>query len=217
MALIRFIVLALIGSSLVLLYLQNRTTVTLVFLGAPTQALPLAVWILGAIALGTLTSVGFMLLLQLSKWLGQRGSQPRNLRAGSSQQANWRTTPSPDRDTSNWVDDVYRNSAEPRSPERTSWPFYSADDPPKTEYRSDSAYASANVQDPQPPQTPNRTSASARRSDRSKSNSSSRVVDADYRVIVPPMGDPSAFNNNDDDDDDWGFEEDEFEPRVPKR
>jgi uncharacterized integral membrane protein len=213
MALIRFIVLALIGSSLVLLYLQNRTAVTLVFLGAPTQALPLAVWILGAIALGTLTSIGFMLLLQLSKWLGQRGSQPRNLRAGSSQQANWRTTQPPERDTSNWVDDVYQNSAEPRSPERASRPFYSANDTPKTESRSDSAY----VQDPQPPRTPNRASASARRSDRSKVSSSSRVVDADYRVIVPPTADPSVFNNDDDDDDDWGFEDDEFEPRVPKR
>jgi uncharacterized integral membrane protein len=212
MALIRLIVLALIGSSLVLLYLQNRTAVALVFLGTPTQALPLAVWILGAITLGTLTSVSFMLLLQLSKWLGQRRSQPHNLRVGASQQANWTTTTSPNRDTSNWVDDVYRNAAEPRPQERTGRPFYAADDTPKTEYRSDSAYAPANVQDPHPPRTTNRTS--TRRSDRSNSNSSSRVVDADYRVIVPPASDPSAFNN---DDDDWGFEDDEFEPSVPKR
>jgi uncharacterized integral membrane protein len=210
MALIRLIVLALIGSSLVLLYLQNRTAVALVFLGTPTQALPLAVWILGAITLGTLTSVSFMLLLQLSKWLGQRRSQPHNLRVGASQQANWTTTQSPDRDASNWVDDVYRNAAEPWPQEPTSRPFYTTDDAPKTEYRSDSAY----VQDPQPPRTTNRTSASTRRSDRSNSNSSSRVVDADYRVIVPPASDPSAFNN---DDDDWGFEDDEFEPSVPKR
>ncbi|MEO1067635.1 MAG: hypothetical protein AAFW95_00715 [Cyanobacteria bacterium J06638_6] len=71
MATVRLIVVLLVVGVVVLLGLQNlATSLPLVFFGGSTQALPLGVWLVGAIALGALTT------LVLTALLGSGSSPP---------------------------------------------------------------------------------------------------------------------------------------------
>ncbi len=65
MALFRFLLILLIFGSLAAIAVQNLTLVRLVILGQNTISLPLAVWLVGALGLGGLTSV---LLTGLIEW-----------------------------------------------------------------------------------------------------------------------------------------------------
>lgn len=57
---------------LVALTVQNMTPMTLVLLGAPTRSLPLSFWLLVALMLGSMTSIGLAVLLQTAGLLGRR-------------------------------------------------------------------------------------------------------------------------------------------------
>ncbi|NJO77382.1 MAG: hypothetical protein HC827_01920 [Cyanobacteria bacterium RM1_2_2] len=60
---VRVVLLLLIVGGLVAFAIQNLTPIALVVLGTRTLALPLAVWVLGALAAGALTTLllsGFM-------------------------------------------------------------------------------------------------------------------------------------------------------------
>ncbi|TVQ08827.1 MAG: hypothetical protein EA368_11035 [Leptolyngbya sp. DLM2.Bin27] len=65
MATVRLIVVLLVLGIVVLLGAQNlATTIPLVFFGGSTQALPLGVWLVSAIALGAITTLGLTALLR---------------------------------------------------------------------------------------------------------------------------------------------------------
>jgi uncharacterized integral membrane protein len=67
---------------LVALTVQNMTPITLVVLGAPARSLPLSFWLLVALLLGSMTSIGLAVLLQTAGLLGRheerRSTRPPN-------------------------------------------------------------------------------------------------------------------------------------------
>jgi uncharacterized integral membrane protein len=67
---------------LVALTVQNMTPITLVVLGAPARSLPLSFWLLVALLLGSMTSIGLAVLLQTAGLLGRheerRSKRPPN-------------------------------------------------------------------------------------------------------------------------------------------
>ncbi|NJM47124.1 MAG: hypothetical protein HC860_13970 [Alkalinema sp. RU_4_3] len=56
---------------LVALTVQNMTPITLVVLGSPARSLPLSFWLLVALLLGSMTSIGLAVLLQTAGLLGR--------------------------------------------------------------------------------------------------------------------------------------------------
>ncbi len=54
---------------------QNMTPITLVVLGAPSRSLPLSFWLLAALILGSMTSIGLAVLLQTAGLLGRRDAK----------------------------------------------------------------------------------------------------------------------------------------------
>jgi uncharacterized integral membrane protein len=64
------------------LTVQNMTPITLVVLGAPARSLPLSFWLLVALLLGSMTSIGLAVLLQTAGLLGRheerRSNRPPN-------------------------------------------------------------------------------------------------------------------------------------------
>jgi uncharacterized integral membrane protein len=67
---------------LVAVTVQNMTPITLVVLGSPARSLPLSFWLLVALVLGSMTSIGLAVLLQTAGLLGRheerRSKQPPN-------------------------------------------------------------------------------------------------------------------------------------------
>jgi uncharacterized integral membrane protein len=67
---------------LVALTVQNMTPTTLVVLGTPARSLPLSFWLLVALILGSMTSIGLAVLLQTAGLLGRheerRSKRPPN-------------------------------------------------------------------------------------------------------------------------------------------
>lgn len=227
--LFRLLLLLAIAGALGVFALSNWSPVlSLTFLGMATPALPLALWVLGAIAAGILTSVLLTLLFSTSNYLTEREVRSRLRRVARNNEAQTRTPPPPrstaassDRtpapvdddaawqnwegydekpqerrsvveppptrgttdewessgdDDWNWVDEDLNNAPEPtislRSPvgsnsERTE---YELNQTPKSESRSGSVY-SYSYRDPD-------GSSGVGRQE--------KVVDADYRVIIPP-------------------------------
>lgn len=106
---LRLILLLLIVTGLTLFTLQNVTPIALVILGSQTPALPLSVWILGAIAAGAATTVLLAVLTRL----------------GSTPTARFARSPSRLRDTEQPLWDT-----PPRNPSRTSSPRNGRDDFP---------------------------------------------------------------------------------------
>jgi uncharacterized integral membrane protein len=207
MSLLRIVVLGVIVGSLILFAVQNGSVpMSLVFLGMRSPALPLPIWILGAIAAGILTTIVLSILFGLTGFTARRSvkrapnrTQAAQSTASSSSysytppytppespRTSWKAaSPSQtssdddwDEDASDWFDDSSdwadeRRDSRPSSP-RTD---YEVRQQPKSEYRSGSNY-SYSYRDPDPP--------TANPPD---------VVDADYRVIIPPT------RNLDDDSD----------------
>jgi uncharacterized integral membrane protein len=54
---------------------QNMTPITLVVLGAPSRSLPLSFWLIAALILGSMTSIGLAVLLQTAGLLGRRDAK----------------------------------------------------------------------------------------------------------------------------------------------
>jgi uncharacterized integral membrane protein len=76
LSMLRIILFLIIVGGLTLFALQNISPVPLVILGTQTQALPLSVWILGAIAAGALTTLAFAVLFKASNAIAP--SRPRS-------------------------------------------------------------------------------------------------------------------------------------------
>lgn len=85
MAVFRIILLLVVLGSLALFALQNWfPVIPLVFLGRPTIALPLAAWIIGAIAAGATTSLLISGLFQISNLFGPQIRRTRSAKTSKS-------------------------------------------------------------------------------------------------------------------------------------
>jgi uncharacterized integral membrane protein len=109
MAIARMFVPLLILAGLALFALQNSSPVLpLVVLGIRTQALPLSVWMLGAIVAGAATTIGVSTLFSLSKFTAVRRSNQN--RPAASAYASPR-----ERVDRSWANTWGRNSSPPRA------------------------------------------------------------------------------------------------------
>lgn len=187
MTLLRLICLLLIAGVLTLFTLQNwSASLQLVFLGIRSPAFPLPLWMLGAIAAGIVTTIVISMLFRLTRFTAQRSvrrttsrtpvgqsssySYTPPVREAESPQTAWKGSSTPsrdedwdDEDASDWFDDDspdWTDEARDRPRQRTD---YEVPQQPKSGSQSGSTY-SYTYREP-------------KRSD---------VVDADYRVIVPP-------------------------------
>lgn len=94
---VRVVLLLLVVGGLAIFALQNLSPITLVFLGVRTLALPLAAWVLGAMAAGALTTLvlsGFFSLLRLGA--AQRPSNSRASDFGAGNRSPWSSNPKRD-------------------------------------------------------------------------------------------------------------------------
>ncbi|GET40824.1 LapA family protein [Microseira wollei] len=235
---IRLGLLLLVLGGLTLFALQNWSPVLpMVFLGIKTASLPLAMWILFAIAAGLVTSWLMAAVFQLSNYLSakQLRSRIRELEAGKSRPAsesriNTESTPN-SADEDDLFDDEFFGDEEdgeepiykaPNYQDYTpSGTTYELPQEPKTKYQSGSVY-SYGYRDK------GDTGVGKTESIYNKTES---VYDADYRVIKPPSRklddiEPTPrkrdefvddWERKSDDDDDWGFDDDEFDTPKQKR
>ncbi|MEH1817914.1 MAG: LapA family protein [Nostoc sp.] len=220
MAVIRLILLVAVLGGLTLLLVQNFSpALSLVFLGARTQPLPLAIWILFSTTTGAFTSILIATLFKLSNYFpgGQRQTPNRATAASTRAKATRREEPtsrpaSPPPPAS--------KKEEPSSEVFDDWETNSSGDDWNFDENSEEA-PTPNPQAQQP-----RDSTTYERQSEAKSSSRSgsvysysyrepkntaagkteSIYDADYRVIIPPYQPPAT---NQADDDDWEFFEDD--------
>lgn len=237
----RIVLLLIIALGLGVLALSNWSpALALVFLGMQTPALPLAVWVGGAIAAGALTSFFFQFLSYL-----QRGySAPRVTRPRSAPSpAGW-TRPDPPEPATQSDVEAETDFTPPKTPTdsvASDWEESSEGDWNFTpEEESTSQGWEQQEFRREPPQEPARTEPrdrEQRRESKPKSPSQSRssstysygyrepkdsgvgktevVYDANYRVITPPyrnLEEPETRDRAEEaEEEDWGFEFDEEE------
>lgn len=226
----RLVIVLLILVGLTLVALQNLSPLlSLTFLGMKTVALPLAAWIIAAIAAGFLTSLILSLLFQLSNYLAEKELRTtrktlrdaqlriRQLEAVRSD-ASWQRSdtvassyktaeeePASDDDFEDEeeeepIDDT--PSYQDTFRERTTYERYQE---PKTSYQSGSVY-SYGYRDPS----------------NSGVGKTESIYDADYRVINPPRQETKKTESdwgqkNNTDDEDWGFDDDDADDKKPRR
>ena len=229
---IRLVLLLLFLGGLTLFALQNWSPVLpMVFLGIKTASLPLAMWILFAIAVGLVTSWMMAALFQLSNYLSTKKlrSRIRQLEAGNSRPSgqsriNTESTPNSAEDD-DFFDDEFFEDEEDRQEPIYKAPNYQDYTPPSNAYDR-----------PQEPKTQFQSGSVYSYGYRDKGdtgvgktesiyNKTESVYDADYRVINPPLRKIEENESEDDwtrkpnDDDDWGFDDDddEFDDKNRKR
>ena len=195
MPIIRLILLLGIAGILLLFALQNWTpAMQLVFLGIRSPAFPLALWVLGAIAAGILTALTIAGLFRLTGFTAQRqvrGRRPVSVAQNSSDRYSyqapretesaqtrtaWQAKPSSsvlqDEDNSDWEDGA------------SDWFDDEASDRPKD----------------REPDLRRRADYQTQQETRSESGAKPEsVVDADFRVIVPPYRNLDRDSADDDD------------------
>ena len=181
MPIIRLILLLGLAGILLLFALQNWTpSMQLVFLGLRSPAFPLSLWVLGAIAAGILTTLVIAGLFHLTSFTVQRQGQRR--RSTSSAQN------SSDREP-------YQAPRAPEFNDRRSWQTQSPDAAGQDNGDSDwddDASDWFDETDDRPknwePETRRRAPDKPQAEPRSQSGAAKpeSVVDADFRVIVPP-------------------------------
>ncbi|XHX76934.1 MAG: LapA family protein [Stenomitos frigidus ULC029] len=260
MAIIRLILLLGLGGGLFLLVQFNWLPLSLTFLGVQTPALPLALWVLGAIGAGIVTNLLITSLFSISNYFAVRAARSRMRQASrqsdfqarstvpSSEPASYARTATAqatdnDADWNNWegyeeprqaasartsvdkdpiddweeepeddwdLDDPQDTRVDTRSAPRIRTD-YEAKQEPKTTTRNGSVY-SYGYSDPQNSGV-----------GKAEPVVDKPVVDADYRVIVPPFRSLDDTPNDkevadSDGADDW-FEDgdDEFKDRNPRR
>lgn len=99
----RLIVLGLVLVALVILALQNLSlSLPLVVLGTPTGSLPLALWLVGAIAVGAICTLLIFWLVNLGqpprsgyRPMGRRVPYPSDERSAATETAGWQSSPEP--------------------------------------------------------------------------------------------------------------------------
>ena len=169
----------------------------LVFLGIRSPAFPLSLWILGAIAAGIITTLLTSGLFRLTHFTARRQGRkrarsfeqpssrtysytqapPREAASGQSQSTAKRTS-AEEEDASDWFDDDSSWEDEPiDAPQDRSRTSYS--EPTQSSSRSSSSY-SYSYRDPKD----------------TRAEPPKPVVDADYRVIVPPHRSVNSNNVN---------------------
>ncbi|MEH1921233.1 LapA family protein [Nostoc sp.] len=231
MAVIRLILLVAVLGGLTLLLVQNFSpALSLVFLGARTQPLPLAIWILFSTTTGAFTSILIATLFKLSNYFpgGQRQTPNRATAASTRPKATRREEP------------TSRPASPPPPASKKEEPSSEVFDDWETNSSGDDWNFDENSQEaPNPQAQQPRDSTTYERQSEAKSTSRSgsvysysyrepkntaagkteSIYDADYRVIIPPYQPPAT--NQADDDDDWEFfeDDDDFEDdrKRPRR
>jgi hypothetical protein len=220
----RLMLLLALAGGLILFAQFNWTPIALTFLGLPLPVLPLSLWMLAAIGMGILTSLLLHALFTLTYHVGGRRVRSRLRQAARRTEAevaaNAAARQSGQEDDAAWKNwDEYDGT--PRSRQSTGksttqapiddWEAKSRDDWEDYELGD-------RPRDRQPWTPPERPTAAARpapepeirfpgtASDRAGASKPKPVVDADYRVIVPPHRsvEPTPTQEN---ADDW-FEDD---------
>ena len=233
--LFRLILLLAIAGGLTVFALSNGSTLALTFLGMQTPTLPLSLWVLGAIAAGAITHLLIAALFRLSNLLVAtevRSQIRRSERRRSSERAyqprggTQRPASSDDADWKDWEGYEEPSNRQPQPPEprpaaRTQaqapiddwegdfsddWEEPSLKPRPKPEPRPNPSVSGASAYSP-PKQTPSRSET------RSPEGS---VVDADFRVLVPPTRPAPEPVFQPDNADDW-FEDDDLETDAERR
>jgi len=194
----RKVVLLLFVGGLALVAIQDESPIVLVFFGSQTIALPVAIWILCAIAAGFLTS----LLLQLLNYRPLSTVQPtpplesrrrrervsRATRANSPPASDWETTTQ----VGDWGDRA--TSVRPPTPKRR------LDKEPQSEKTQQQPTGKSRSRGENPEQKIDREPPPS-------ASSGDRVYDADYRVIATPY----QREDSSSEEEDWGFDDEEFE------
>lgn len=211
MPLIRIVLLLIFVGGLALFALSNLSPViSLVFLGVPTLALPLAGWIAIAIASGFLTSFVLQFLFLLVGSSTPRSQEPpeaprqtasfrRDYEEPVSSQQSY-TPPPPPRTSSasDWEEANTKNwDFEPRVGD-------TSDPQPEQTVQGKST---DNETQPPPTNTPYSVYSFSYREQSKKQDGVGKadaIYDANYRVIRPP-NQPAQSN----DEEDWGFEDDD--------
>lgn len=198
MPVIRLFLLLVVLGGLTLLLGQNWSPVLpLVFLGAKTQALPLAIWILLSVAAGALTSLFITGLFKLGNYFtrssSRRKAAPPPRSSAQRSQARYTATSrpatkpepkTPSNPANDWLSDSSTNDDD--------WGF--EEDTAKTRSNSPKDVSSAAKS--------NYQAGSYSYSYQEPSNSgvgkTESVYDADYRVIKPPYSQPDTAENDED-------------------
>jgi uncharacterized integral membrane protein len=183
MPLLRLVLLIGIASLLLLFVLPNwEPPMQLVFLGIRSPAFPLSLWILGAIAAGILTTLAISALFRLTGFTAQRKGRKkaRSFDPSSSRTYSYTQAPAPEsapqakskssdweEDASDWFDDDSSWEDEPANPPKDRTRYESSQAPSNPQTGSSYSYSYREPKDTRPPERES-------------------VVDADYRVIIPP-------------------------------
>lgn len=246
------LLIAVLGGLILLLAQNLSPAIPLVFLGLRTQPLSLAVWMLLSTAAGALTSLLISSLVQLSSRGIKQQRQTSSYEPFDSPRVNKRTpqekaptkeqfkekisTPPPaSPQPSDRFEDSYDDDWDLDRNVNDDW------DSEEREYFEEKEYVSANprsnytkIQDPDSdyedfPVGVNdyESAADSYSYDKSdlkdlKVEKTESVYDADYRVIVPPVSQPTTPDTSDNsdnkkDDDDWDFLEEDFSEDKPPR
>ena len=226
MPIIQILLLFVLVGGLSLLLLQNLSPVLpIVFLGMKTQALPVATWILGALAAGFFTS----LCLQFFSYLQRRSllARIRQLEASPSPAAEKRREtaqtasrhytppPEPETPTSEDTSEEWDDWEVEETPEDDDWDF--DEEPQRPSGQETVIQDSREYEVKQEPKSRTVTgsvySYSYREPSSSGAGRSEAVYDANYRVITPPYresNNPPRDTSNQDEDD-WEFDDDELD------
>lgn len=200
MPVIRLFLLLVVLGGLTLLLGQNWSPVLpLVFLGAKTQALPLAIWILLSVAAGAVTSLFITGLFKLANYFtrspsSRRKAPPPPRSSAQRSQARYTATsrpatkPAPDSTPSNPANDWLSDS----STDDDDWGF--KEDTDKTRSNSPNDVSSA----PKSNYQASSYSYSYQEPSNSGVGKTESVYDADYRVIKPPYSQPDTAENEED-------------------
>jgi uncharacterized integral membrane protein len=244
MAIARMFIPLLILAGLALFALQNSSPVLpLVVLGFRTQALPLSIWMLGAIVAGAATTIAVSTLFSLTNFTAVRRSNknrpPVNSYAPPREATERESTNRP------WAGAWGRNPTRPaesrtriqddwESPPREEWDDWdepSAGGQPGRDRLDDDWDNWEGYTDPQDRvRPPVKTDFEAKQAPAAQQQSGSvysysynkpeepprknSVYDADYRVVVPPVADSNVPEL---DEEDWGFDDDETVGDNPRK
>lgn len=193
----RLFLLLLVLGGLTLLLGQNWSPVLpLVFLGAKTQALPLAIWILLSVAAGAVTSLFITGLFKLANYFTRSPSSRRKAapppRSSTQRQVRYtepsrpKTKPAPDSTPSNPANDWISDSSTD-----DDWGF--EEDTAKTRSTPDDVSSA-----PKSNYQASSYSYSYQEPSNSGVGKTESVYDADYRVIKPPYSQPDTAENEED-------------------
>lgn len=207
MVLVRVVTVLGVALSLVAMLLQNQTpTLTLVFLGLRSQPLSLGLWIVGAVVVGALVSLGLSALLSVAS----PSTPPSNGRRRPKTKARWSPFKQPQSKTREPVNRSSKGYSDWDEPVATDWYGEPQPDPffeDELDYEDDRGNypEEDDYDDPIPPWEKRDSSYSFSARNPNFANQSGQresVFDAEYRVINPPK---EASPN-----DDWDEFEDQF-------